>query len=117
MKFRLFLVLVSAVSWAFADDFITQKEYAKMLYENPRGISCKSCHGTDGREQTLEFYTHKGIRKAFLVPNIQNTSFEDFAKSLNEAKPAKSVMPTYSLTAQEIKALYAYIQDFKANKK
>ncbi|EHN2731235.1 hypothetical protein KGG34_001311, partial [Campylobacter jejuni] len=35
----------------FGADFITLKEYSKMLYENPRGISCKECHGADGSEQ------------------------------------------------------------------
>lgn len=113
MKFTLLLMMILPV---FAEDFITQKEYARMLYENPRGISCKSCHGVDGREQVLEYYTHKGTRKAFIVPNIQNTSIEKFTKSLNSPKSAKSIMPTYSLTAQEIRALYAYIQDFVGNK-
>lgn len=97
----------------FAADFITQKEYAKMLYENPRGISCKECHGKDGKEQILEYFTHKGKKIPFVVPNIQNVSFEDFASSLTQTKEAKSIMPTYSLTNDEIKALYAYIQDFK----
>lgn len=110
-KFKAFF-LCCAVPF-FAADFITQKEYAKMLYENPRGISCKECHGKDGKEQILEYFTHKGTKKPFVVPNIQNVSFEDFASSLSKTKEAKSIMPTYSLTNDEIKALYAYIQDFK----
>lgn len=40
----------------FGADFITLKEYSKMLYENPRGISCKECHGADGSEQILGYY-------------------------------------------------------------
>ncbi|MBL0722011.1 MAG: hypothetical protein JJV88_05470 [Sulfurovum sp.] len=26
-------------------DFITDLEYGEMLYNNPRGVSCASCHG------------------------------------------------------------------------
>ncbi|EIQ1605782.1 hypothetical protein LUR78_001525, partial [Campylobacter jejuni] len=40
----------------FGADFITLKEYSKMLYENPRGISCKECHGANGSEQILGYY-------------------------------------------------------------
>lgn len=114
MKF-IFLFLGACV-WALAADFITQKEYAKMLYENPRGISCKECHGKDGREQVLEYFTHKGKKTPFIVPSIQNISFEDFSRSLREIKDAKSIMPTYSLTNDEIKTLYSYIQDLKEKK-
>lgn len=113
-----FVSLVLSVSvWAFAADFITQKEYAKMLYENPRGISCKECHGKEGKEQILEYFTQKGEKTPFTVPSIQNVSFGDFSRSLSEVKDTKSIMPTYSLTNDEIKALYLYIQDFNKEKK
>ncbi len=49
-----------------------------MLYENPRGISCKECHGTDGSEQILGYYMKNGIKTAYKVPSIQNLSFENF---------------------------------------
>lgn len=111
-----FLFLCAAV-WLFGADFITQKEYAKMLYENPRGISCKECHGESGKEQILEYFTHKGKKKPFIVPNIQSVSFDDFVRSLSQTRQAKSIMPTYSLTNEEIKALYAYIQDLSKGKR
>ena len=111
-----FVLLLGACVQGFAEDFITQKEYAKMLYENPRGISCKHCHGEDGTQQVLEHYTQKGVRKAFVVPSIQSVDFAAFERSLSEVKDAKSVMPTYSLTKQEIKTLFTYIQDFKRDK-
>lgn len=114
---KFIFLFVSVSVWAFGADFITQKEYAKMLYENPRGISCKQCHGKDGREQVLEYYIQKGVRKPFIVPNIQNISFKDFLHSLKEIKGAKNIMPTYSLTDDEIKVLYEYIQDFNKDKK
>ena len=34
-----------------------------------------------------------------------------------EIKGAKNIMPTYSLTDDEIKVLYEYIQDFNKDKK
>ncbi|TKX32502.1 c-type cytochrome [Campylobacter aviculae] len=108
----MFLFLISNL---FSADFITPKEYAKMLYENPRGISCKKCHGVDGSEQILGYYLKKGVKTAYKIPSIQNISFEDFKKSLNEIKNAKSIMPNYSLTDEEIVSLYNYIKQF--NKK
>lgn len=48
-----------------------------MLYENPRGISCKECHGADGSEQILGYYMKNGIKTAYKVPSIQNLSFEN----------------------------------------
>lgn len=100
----------------FAEDFITAKEYAKMLYENPRGISCKKCHGEDGSEQVLEYFMQKGERKAFVIKSIQNLSFEEFKTALEEPKDTKSIMPSYSLTSEEINALYAYIDDLNKEK-
>lgn len=115
MKFMFLFFCFSFV--LFAEEFITSKEYARMLYENPRGISCKECHGKDGKEQVLEYFIQKGEKKPFIVPNIQNISFDVFLRSLKETKDAKSIMPTYSLTDEEIKVLYAYIQDFNKEKK
>lgn len=97
-------------------DFITPKEYAKMLYENPRGISCKSCHGEDGSEQVLGHYVKDGVKKIFIVPNIQNLSFEEFRTSLSQFRNSKSIMPNYSLTDDEIAALYNYIRQEKEKK-
>lgn len=111
-----FLFLCAAVS-LFGADFITQREYAKMLYENPRGISCKECHGESGKEQILEYITHKGKKTPFIVPNIQSVSFDEFVRALSQTRKAKSIMPTYSLTKEEIKALYAYIQNLSKEKR
>lgn len=88
-----------------------------MLYENPRGISCKKCHGNDGSEQILGYYLKKGIKTPYKIPSIQNLSFEKFKNSLNQTKNAKSIMPNYSLTNEEIVSLYNYINQFNKNKK
>ncbi|MGI7226943.1 c-type cytochrome [Campylobacter coli] len=111
------LIFLGAILNLFASDFITLKEYSKMLYENPRGISCKKCHGNDGSEQTLGFYMKNGVKTAYKVPSIQNLSFEEFRNSLNQDKDAKSIMPNYSLTNDEIITLYNYIKQSKKEQK
>ena len=98
-------------NFLLAEDFITQKEYAKMLYENPRGISCKSCHGENGEKQILGYYIKNGEKVAYIVPSIKKISFAKFKQSLTEDKNSKSIMPTYSLTNDEIIALYKYINE------
>nr|WP_223810208.1 MULTISPECIES: c-type cytochrome [unclassified Campylobacter] len=92
------------------------KEYAKMLYENPRGIGCKNCHGERGEGKILAYYTNKGIKTPYLIPSIQGLNFEDFKKSLMQIKSVKSIMPNYSLTDNEIIALYNYINQDKEQK-
>ncbi|MCX2682745.1 hypothetical protein OQH60_02530 [Campylobacter sp. MIT 21-1685] len=101
----------------FGADFITFKEYSKMLYENPRGISCKKCHGNDGGEQILGYYTKQGVKTPYIIPSIQNVGFERFKNSLLQYKDSKTIMPNYSLTDNEILALYNYIQQFNKGKK
>lgn len=111
MKFFTFLFFL--FSYSFCEDFITLKEYAKMLYENPRGISCKSCHGAKGNEQILGYYIKNGEKIPYKIPSIKNISFKKFKASLMEIKNTNSIMPTYSLTNDEIIALYKYINEEK----
>ena len=35
------------------NSFITKFEYGKMLFNNPRGIGCNSCHGDNAKGQKL----------------------------------------------------------------
>lgn len=112
-----FLLLQILIIEAFADDFITLEEYAKMLYENPRGISCKNCHGTNGATQVLGSFQSKEGVKEFIVPDIRNLSYKEFDKALKEVKDASSIMPTYSLTTDEIMVLYNYIEELKKEEK
>ncbi|EOJ2434449.1 hypothetical protein ACM1EH_001685, partial [Campylobacter jejuni] len=44
-------------------------------------------------------------------------SFEEFQNSLNQDKDAKSIMPNYSLTNDEIITLYNYIKQSKKEQK
>ncbi|EOG9651504.1 c-type cytochrome [Campylobacter upsaliensis] len=114
MRGILFVFL--SLNLGFCADFITPKEYAKMLYENPRGISCKKCHGAKGDGQILGYYTHKDKKKAYEIPNIQNLSFERFKEALTKEQDVKSIMPTYSLTNDEIITLYNYIKQVSKEK-
>jgi len=109
------LFLIAKENW-----FITKLEYGKMLYNNPRGISCAKCHGKYAQGKIIaKYYKTKNkqkILKIIKAPNIQNISFEDFKKKLFHKK--LSIMPKYEyLTNKEISAIYLYIQSITRNKK
>ncbi|WP_187648242.1 c-type cytochrome [Nitrosophilus labii] len=102
----LFILLISL----FADDsFITRYEYAKMLYENPRGIGCQHCHGVKGEGSIIAKYKDKKGVKYLKAPDIRDVDYKRFYKKLNSRK-IKSAMPSYFLTRSEIKTLYYYIK-------
>ena len=113
MWVRLYLYILSffIVSKIFANDsFITNLEYAKMLYENPRGIGCNKCHGRYGEGKIIAKYKKKGKVYYLKSPNINNISKEDFFKSFSSRH---KIMPKYFLTYQEINSLYFYLQQIK----
>ncbi|RDU67157.1 cytochrome C oxidase subunit III [Helicobacter didelphidarum] len=93
-------------SFITSGDFITEKEYGKYLYQNPRGISCKSCHGEYGEGSLLATYIDRNQEKQLYAPNITNHTIQDFSKAV---KYPKGVMPTYYLTDIEIQAIYQFI--------
>lgn len=90
--------------------FITPMEYSSSLYKNPRGIGCQKCHGESGEGRLVASYIHKGKKKSFKGPVINDMDYSDFYKALNVRKNA---MPRYFLTDKEIKALYFYLQEKK----
>ncbi len=96
------------------DSFITKMEYAKMLYQNPRGIGCDKCHGIKGNGKIIAKYKEKGKNKYLKSPQINNVSKELFFKSFTI--PHK-IMPKYFLTYGEINTLYQYLQNLKKIKK
>ncbi|ASM39759.1 cytochrome C oxidase subunit III [Campylobacter sp. RM12327] len=116
MKFIVFLSIF--VSNLFCADFITKDEYAKMLYQNPRGISCAKCHGKDAKGSVIARYKDiktkkvdgeifkEEVSKTLEAPDITNLNFERFK---NAVVDSKGVMPTYFLTIDEIKSLYYYV--------
>ncbi len=117
---RLILIFTPLFLLAKTDWFITKLEYGKMLYNNPRGISCAKCHGEKAEGKIIAKYyilknKHK-ILKILKTPDITNISFEKFQKKLFHKN--LSVMPKYDyLTNKEISAIYLYIQSISRNKK
>jgi hypothetical protein len=87
--------------------FITTKEYGKMLYKQPRGISCISCHKDKGMKNIISKYIKKGKEIYLIAPRIDNLSLQRFTKGI---KNGNSIMPKYDLTNKEIFMIYSYIK-------
>ena len=116
------------------NSFITKNEYGKMLYNNPRGIGCNSCHGNDARgKKMVNFKQETKDKKIYncslVVPDIKNIDYQTFSAKINFKKNPNlkfekeqvcekliyyaNVMPTYFLVEDEIEAIYYYIQNLK----
>ncbi len=111
------LIIIFIAVFASANEwFITTLEYGKMLYHNPRGISCAKCHGENAKGKIIAKYIKKGKTYIIKAPDIQNISYDDLKNRLLHYKKL-SVMPRYSyLTKKEIEALYLYIHSIKGKK-
>ena len=115
------------------NSFITKYEYGKMLYNNPRGIGCNSCHGDDAKGKKIIDFKQEHDKKIYncnlSVPNIKDIDYAIFSEKINSKKnPNKkfekeevcekliyyaNVMPTYFLVEEEIEAIYYYIKNIK----
>lgn len=115
------------------NSFITKFEYGKMLYTNPRGIGCNSCHGDDAKGKDIVKFTHERKKKNYEcvlhAPSIKDVSYNKFYKKVNSKKNRKkkfdkeevckkliynaNVMPTYFLVKEEIEAIYHYVNNLK----
>ena len=84
-----------------------KKEYASMLFQNPRGIGCHKCHGINGEGKVLARYISKKGPQTLVAPNIQGLEYRVFYNALNASK---EVMPRYYLTDKEIESLYFYLK-------
>ena len=113
------------------NSFITKKEYGKMLYNNPRGISCNKCHGEDAKGKIISKFKHTSRKQEYncivSTYDITNISFKDFKyrlKPKNKLKKMKfekeqicekliygHIMPKYFLTNDELESLYFYIKN------
>ena len=91
--------------------FITKKEYAKMLYQNPRGIGCHKCHGVDAKGQILVNYIYKNKNHTIKATNLTKLSKKEFFKAFYKKRDKKSIMPEYFLTKEEIDTLYFYVKN------
>jgi len=115
------------------NSFITKFEYGKMLYNNPRGIGCNSCHGSDARGKKIVSFKHTYDNKEYncklIIPNIKDVEYEVFFNKINSKRNSKkkfekeqvcekliyysNVMPTYFLVEDEVEAIYYYIKNLK----
>lgn len=149
VKYLAFLILVFSLNLNAQEDmnnessgeefmdinnsFITKYEYGKMLFNNPRGIGCSNCHGSDARgKKIVEFkhiYDKKEYNCSLIAPDIKYVEYDVFSKKVNAKKNDNvkfekeqvcdklihkaNVMPTYFLVEDEIEAIYYYIQNQK----
>ena len=63
---KYFILFISTFLFSqseFETSFITPFEYGKMLYENPRGISCAKCHGDDAKGKNIAKFKHISRKK------------------------------------------------------
>jgi hypothetical protein len=101
-----FIILLFSYSLYAEDSFITNDEYAKLLYKNPRGIGCNKCHGEKGEGMVISSFEKAGSLYTLRGPQINNISIKRFKKAL---KKAKGLMPEYFLTDMEKAYLYYYL--------
>jgi len=95
-------------SGLFGEDFISKFEYGQMLYNNPRGVSCVSCHGPTGEGMDIITYVEdNGTKTTLSGPDIRSATLEQISQSIKEGK---GVMPRYFLTDKEIRTIYAYLK-------
>jgi hypothetical protein len=113
MKTKLLIMIVLLLGQKVSADFITKDEYARMLYQNPRGIGCDKCHGPHGEGLTLSSFTNKeGKVVEIKAPRIDNIPLKQFYKSFDIKS---KLMPVYFLTDDEKAYLYYYLT--KTNEK
>ncbi len=141
-KIVISIFLVSFFSFTFASDvltssddnsFITKAEYGKMLFNNPRGIGCNTCHGNDAKGKSIVKFKHTYNKIEYncslVIPSITNVKYGKFSSKVNSKKNKKkkftpeqvceklvyysNVMPTYFLVEEEVEAIYTYIKTLK----
>jgi len=125
----LFLTSLLYAKNGFNNSFITKFEYGKMLYANPRGISCVKCHGDDAKGKTITSFTHVRNKVKYNCTirseDITNITYERFIATLDpkKEKPKKKFaknqicekliygnsMPKYFLTNEELNSIYFYL--------
>lgn len=107
------ILLIFFISWLYgmADDgFLSNDEYAKMLYQNPRGIGCHMCHGLKGEGGVLA--QNKIVKKDEIIlrdikaPQINSLTMKRFKKAFVKKQ---KYMPTYYLSDSELAYIYFYL--------
>jgi len=126
MLIRILFVFITLIYAKNDDWFITNLEYGKMLYNNPRGISCAKCHGIKGEGKIItSFINKKGEKKIIKTLPLKNLTFKKLKKALFHEFNLKQIrhkypnspliyidiMPKYDyLTDNEIKAILLYLK-------
>lgn len=107
---QIILILITTSILSISEDnFISQYDYGSMLYENPRGISCISCHGKYGEGKEIIRYIDNNDNSVIIKgSDIRESSLKDFHHALTSSH---KVMPTYYLINKEIIAIYKYIKE------
>ncbi|MEA3383741.1 MAG: hypothetical protein U9Q20_03570 [Campylobacterota bacterium] len=128
-SFLLFNVMLVANSNNFDNSFITKYEYGKMLYKNPRGISCNKCHGDNAKGKIISKFIHlknkikyNCVIKSSDITNIPYEIFEatldpkleKIKKKFNKNQVCEKLtygnsMPTYFFTKEELTSIYFYL--------
>ena len=104
---RILLILLLPL-WVLSEEsFISDYEYGKMLYDNPRGVGCKKCHGKVGEGKIIVSYKDKEKIYTINGADIRKTSLKDMISSINSRH---KVMPRYYLTNEEVKAIFDYLK-------
>lgn len=119
----------SLVKKQLSESFITRYEYGKMLYNNPRGISCAKCHGDNAKGTIISKFKHVVKEKSYncqiRTKDMTTISLEKFILILNPdnliEKPVfdttdlcskmiyGNTMPKYFLTQDELESIHYYI--------
>lgn len=101
------------------DWFITNYEYGKMLYNNPRGISCAKCHGKKGEGKIITSFINSKNQKVIIKTSpFKDLTFKKLKSALYKEKrffkqkpKFFNIMPKYDyLTDNEIKAILLYLR-------
>jgi cytochrome c553 len=100
------------------ESFLSSVEYGRLLYKNPRGISCSQCHGKEGKggQKIAKYYDKKKNPKLLKGVRITSYSLKDLKASLkneyreNNKRKRHKIMPIYYLTDEETQAIFDYLQ-------
>ena len=122
------IILLLLPLFLIGEEFITNEEYGKMLYENPRGIGCVKCHKKSGEGGVIATYLDdSGKEHNLTAPDIRKIDFAYFfqrvvlsKKFINGKFKAinYSVMPKYNyLTKEEVLSIYNYLQELSRRRK
>ncbi len=113
MKFLLLLLIGFKIFLFSIDDYLSNEEYGRRLFNNPRGIPCSECHGQKGNGGILSAYVIdlKGKKKLekIVVPKINDINISKFKKTFLDTT-SRRYMPTYYLTQEELAYIYYYLQ-------